>query len=355
MTHYQELITAAAHRVIASGWWIHGPECVRFEQAFAEYIGVRHAVGVANGTDAIELALKAVGIQAGDRVATVANAGMYSTAALLAIGARPFFMDVDCNTHCVSLDAVMQATQAGAKAMVVTHLYGQAAPDIASIASYCAQNKVLLVEDCAQAHGARIHGKRVGSFGDAAAFSFYPTKNLGALGDGGAVVTNDSAVEDQLRLLRQYGWTSKYKVVLAGSRNSRLDEIQAAILYELLPHLDEANERRRTIANAYHRGIQHPAIQTPKQAEEDYVAHLYVLRCGERDALRDYLHAHKVATDIHYPILDYRQPIFGNQFDAICLKNSEQLSQEILTIPCYPEMRDQDVAYIITTINGWMV
>lgn len=353
MTRYQELITNAAQRVITSGWWILGPECKRFEQAFADYIGVNHCVGVANGTEALELALKALGIKTNDLVATVANAGMYTTSSVLTIGARPFFMDVDPNTFCVTLDEVRRAVQAGAKAIVITHLYGQAVPELLSITQYCAQNNVRLVEDCAQAHGARINGKTVGSFSDIATFSFYPTKNLGALGDGGAIVTNHEELANQLRLLSQYGWTSKYRVEIAGARNSRLDEMQAAILYELLPFLDEANARRQAIANIYDANIKHPLIKTPRLNGESYVAHLYVIRSSRRDELRHYLHKFKIASEIHYPIPDHRQPVFGNQFCTIELKNSEELSQEILTLPCYPEMSTQELDSIITTINGW--
>ncbi|MBA2656664.1 MAG: DegT/DnrJ/EryC1/StrS family aminotransferase [Tatlockia sp.] len=352
---YKDLIHRAAYRVIDSGWWILGPECKEFEQLFAAYIGTAHCVGVANGTDAIELALKAIGIRAGDLVATVANAGMYTSSSLLAIGALPFFMDVDPETSCVTLNEVMRAVKAGVKAVVVTHLYGQAVPEIAEISQFCKKSKVFLLEDCAQAHGATIHGKRVGSFGDAASFSFYPTKNLGALGDGGAVVTSNAETAEQLSMLRQYGWTAKYKVELAGARNSRLDEIQAAILSELLPYLDESNERRRVIANYYNAKIKHPYIVCPSFSGLDYVAHLYVIRSPKRNELREHLRHFDIASEVHYPIPDYRQPIFANQFAEICLKNTEALSQQILTLPCYPEMSDKNVEQVISVINSWQL
>ncbi|MBA3537282.1 MAG: DegT/DnrJ/EryC1/StrS family aminotransferase [Tatlockia sp.] len=353
MLQHKELITAATNRVITSGWWILGPECNYFEQSFSAFLGVNHCVGVANGTDAIELALKAMNISPGDRVATVANAGMYTTSSLLAIGAIPLFMDVDCNNYCVTLEEVMRAFTAGVKSIVATHLYGQAIPEIAQIAQFCAENNIGLLEDCAQAHGAEINNKRVGSFGDAATFSFYPTKNLGALGDGGAVVTNNAEIAEHLRLLRQYGWSTKYKVELAGARNSRLDEIQAAILSDFLPHLDESNLRRREIAARYSQYIRHSQIQVPAKGSSDYVAHLYVIRVSERDALRAHLHHLNIASEVHYPIPDYRQPLFKDRFSNIHLKCTEQLSKETLTIPCYPEMNNDEVDQVIEAINGW--
>ncbi len=355
MAQYQTLIQAATNRVIASGWWILGPECKRFEQSFAEYIGVKHCIGVANGTDAIELALKAMGIKSGDLVATVANAGMYTTSSLLAIGAIPFFMDVDPKNHCVTLAEVMRAVDTGVKAVVVTHLYGQAVPEIQQIAQTCLEKNIPLLEDCAQAHGAIIAGKKVGSFGNAATFSFYPTKNLGALGDGGAVVTDNSHIAEQTRLLSQYGWTAKYKVEIPGARNSRLDEMQAAILAELLPFLDATNARRREIATQYNEGIQQAQITVPGKQSEDYVAHLYVIKTKQRDDLREHLRTHQIASDIHYPIPDYRQPVFGSRFADTHLKYTEELSAQILTLPCYPEMSNQEVAHVIQAVNGWQV
>lgn len=354
IAQHQEQIQTATQRVIASGWWILGPECKRFEQSFSAYLGVNACIGVANGTDALELALKAMNLRAEDSVATVANAGMYTCTALEAIGATPFFMDVDPQHHCVTLAEVKRAVEAGVKAVVVTHLYGQAVPEITEISQYCSKSKVSLLEDCAQAHGAAIQGQKLGSFGDAATFSFYPTKNLGALGDGGAVVTNNDQIAEQVRLLSQYGWTAKYKVEIAGARNSRLDEIQAAILSEFLPYLDANNQRRREIAARYSQFINHPYLEMPPKGGEDYVAHLYVIRVSHhRDALREHLRFCNIASEIHYPIPDYQQPVFGNRFSKIHLEATEQLSGQILTLPCYPEMSNEQVDKIIAAVNGW--
>lgn len=349
----EEAIMAATNRVIASGWLVLGPEVKRFEAAFAKYLGAVHCISLANGTDAIELALRAMGVEAGDRVATVANAGMYTTTAMLAIGAEPFFLDVDLATRNTTLSEVERAIAEGVKVVVVTHLYGLATPEIQEIARRCAQNGVRLLEDCAQAHGAIIDGKRAGTFGDASCFSFYPTKNLGALGDGGAVVTNSAEIAQRVSCLRQYGWTDKYRVEFAGARNSRLDEIQAAILLAFLPHLDAANARRREIATQYSTKIKHANVSLPDPMGAEYVGHLYVLRSARRDSLRSHLRALDIASDVHYPVPDHRQPVFGERFAQIKLANTEQLASEILTLPCYPEMTDAQVDEVIAGINSW--
>ncbi|MFC1701366.1 DegT/DnrJ/EryC1/StrS family aminotransferase [Pseudomonadota bacterium] len=352
---HETQIRLCIDRVLASGWLVLGPEVKHFEQLFASYLDINHCVGLANGTDALELSLRAMGVTRGDCVATVANAGMYTTTALSAIGAEPFFMDVDPDTKGATLAEVIRAVDSVVKAVVVTHLFGQAIPDIEQISEYCSINEIPLLEDCAQAHGARVNGRCVGTFGDAASFSFYPTKNLGALGDGGAVVTQNADLAKMVISLRQYGWTEKYKVEVAGARNSRLDELQAAILSGLLPSLDESNERRRDIAARYSSLIKHPHITVPKVSGADYVAHLYVIRCKQRDSLREHLRAHGIASDVHYPVPDYRQPVFGKKFADTSLPNTEVLVSEILTLPCYPELSVKQVDLIIAAVNGWGV
>ncbi|MDF3054214.1 MAG: Glutamine--scyllo-inositol transaminase [Gammaproteobacteria bacterium] len=346
-------IQNAFDRVMKSGWLILGPEVKQFEAAFADYIGTKHCVTLANGTDAIELALKAMGVKSGDRVATVANAGMYTTTALLAIGAEPYYLDVDLTTRNTTLSEVNRAIAAGVKAVVITHLYGLATPEIHQIAQHCQQHNISLLEDCAQAHGALVNGQRVGTFGDAASFSFYPTKNLGALGDGGAIVTNSAQIAEKVSQLRQYGWTSKYHVEVANARNSRLDELQAAILLAFLPQLDTANARRREIATQYNDCIQHPNVIAPRWENTEFVGHLYVIRSMHRDNLRAHLKDAGIGSDIHYPIPDYQQPVFGQRFTSLKLENTERLAAEVLTLPCYPEMTDTQVAQVATAINDW--
>lgn len=340
-------------KVLSSGWVILGPEVKNFEDAFAGYLNAKHCITVANGTDAIELALKSFGINKSDTVATVSNAGAYTTNAILSIGAIPFFLDVDYETFNTTINEVYRAIKAGVKAVVATHLYGLAIQEIDEIAKLCSKNKVYLLEDCAQSHGAKVNNKFTGTFGDAAAFSFYPTKNLGALGDGGAVVTNNTEISTKVRGLRQYGWTTKYRIEIPGARNSRLDEIQAAFLQIFLPSLDLMNQKRRQIANRYSKEITNTAIVTPKNITESYVAHLYVIKTEKRNLLKDYLKSNEIASDIHYPIPDHRQPFFGTQYKDLTLKNTEELSGIILSLPCYPEMPEKDVEKVISTVNEW--
>ena len=353
LLNYQAEIREVVDRITRSGWLILGTEVESFERAFAAFLGANHCVGVANGTDAIELALKALGVEPGNLVGTVANAGMYTTTAVLAIGAKPKFMDVDPTSHGVTEDHVSLAIESGCRAVVVTHLYGLGLPRIAEIARFCEARGVPLVEDCAQAHGAIVNGKRVGTFGDAASFSFYPTKNLGALGDGGAVITQDPAIAQKIKRLRQYGWAGKYQVEMPGGRNSRLDEMQAGFLSVFLRDLDTSNERRRAIAERYRTGIRHDDVQLPPQRGVEYVAHLYVIRSKHRDALRSHLLNGGINSEVHYPTPDHRQPLMGASFEDVCLPNTEQLAQEVLTLPCYAEMTDEQVDHVIATINEW--
>lgn len=349
------IIDTAIRRVVERGWFVLGPEVAEFERQFASYVGVAKCVSLANGTDALELALRAVGVVAGDKVATVANAGMYTTTALVAINANPFFMDVDANTCVLTLAECERAIVAGVKAIVVTHLYGRAVPDLLAIAELCKNYNIPLVEDCAQAHGAKLNGKMVGSFGDIACFSFYPTKNLGALGDGGAVATNKNELAETVARLRQYGWSSKYEVTLGHASNSRLDEMQAAILLEFLPLLNDWNNRRREIASLYSRLIVHPAIRLPQFIGEEYVAHLYIVQTQHPEKLREHLKINGIASDVHYPIPDYRQPVFGNTYSDIQLKNTDILAKHVLTLPCYPELTDEQVHQVAEAVNSWQI
>lgn len=349
----EEKLLQAVHNVLKSGMIVLGPEVKAFEAEFAKYVGVTHCISMANGTDSLELSLKALGVEKNDKVGTVANAGMYTTTAVLAAGATPVFMDVDFKTRNATLDSVKTAISAGAKVIVVTHLYGQGVKDIEQIADYCKKHNVGLIEDCAQAHGAIINGKMVGSFGDVASFSFYPTKNLGALGDGGAVVTNSDTLADTLRRLRQYGWSTKYHVDLKNSRNSRLDEIQAAILRVFLPQLDQDNQKRRDIAAYYLKNIKNEHIVMPQMIDESYVAHLFVVQCQNRESLKAHLFEKHIYTDIHYPVPDHRQSIISSEFTDVTLANTEKLSNEVITLPCYPEMTLEQLETIVEGVNSW--
>jgi aminotransferase EvaB len=342
----------AALRVVDSGWYALGPEVEQFEKQFATYCGTAHAIGVANGTDALELALRAVGVGVGDEVLNVANAGFYTSTAILAIGATPVYVDILNSTLLMDPHAAAAAISDKTRAIVVTHLFGQLT-DMAPFIALAQQHKLPLVEDCAQSHGAEHNGQRAGSFGDIAAFSFFPTKNLGALGDGGAVTTSRDELATQVRRLRQYGWSSKYTVEITGARNSRLDELQAALLSVKLPHLDTWNRKRRDIAARYAAGIRHPQLRLPTIEHRDHVAHLYVVRSADRDSLRTHLQQQGIASDIHYPILDYQQPAVAARYAGVSLPVSERCMQEILTLPCYPELTMDEVDTVADCINRW--
>ncbi|WP_405085618.1 DegT/DnrJ/EryC1/StrS family aminotransferase [Microbispora sp. NBC_01389] len=349
-------VSASVGRVLGSGRYVLGEECEFFEKEFAEFCGTAHCVGVANGTDAIELGLRALGVRPGGRVATVANAGPYTTTALTALGARPVFVDVDHETRLMDLAHLKQVLDEQVlDAVVVTHLFGllhdmETALDLADRAG------VPVFEDCAQAHGARRDGRRAGSSGAAASFSFFPTKNLGALGDGGAVVTGSAEVAERVRRLRQYGWEPKYRVAAAGGRNSRLDEMQAAVLRARLPLLDGWNRRRREIAARYSREIRGARVTCPPVYGEEFAAHLYVVVSDDREALRTHLARASILTDVHYPVADHRQPVPGRAGDRdlpVALPVTDALTASVLTLPCFPELTDEEVTRVISAVDAW--
>lgn len=354
--HTQSLQTnlkAAVFRVIESGWFVLGTEVSAFEKEFAEYCGTSHCISLANGTDALELALRALDIGAGKMVLTAANAGMYSSVGILAAGATPLYADISPHTQLLDVAEVKHLLdQQRVDAIIVTHLYGLLA-DIEEIVQLAQSRGIPVVEDCAQSHGAQRLGNKAGSFGDIACFSFYPTKNLGALGDGGAIVTSRQDLADRVKQFRQYGWGSKYSVTLAGGRNSRLDEMQAAILRVKLPLLDQWNTRRREIATRYSKGVTNPRIIAQKIHGKEYVAHLYVIRTAERELLKQYLAEADIPSDVHYPVPDYRQPAYAGLFPNVCLTATERACAEVLTLPCFPEMTDQEVDTIIARLNSW--
>jgi aminotransferase EvaB len=343
-------LAAALARVLESNHFVLGREVVQFEHEFAQYVGVPHCISVANGTDALELALRALGVGAGRQVACVANAGFYSATAIHLAGASPLYVEVDAATLTMSPDALEAVLRDRPAAVIVTHLYGQLAA-IERIAAMCRAAGVPLIEDCAQSHGARRGGRQAGSFGDVACFSFYPTKNLGALGDGGAVLAADADLAGRLKSLRQYGWSRKYEVAMLGARNSRLDELQAAVLREKLPHLDRQNAQRRAVAARYNEAFAGLPLQLPPSLGEDYVAHLYVLRTPRRDELREHLQGRGVATDVHYPIPDHRQPAFQGRFDAFALPVSEAACATAVSLPCFPGLADADVQHVAHSVR----
>jgi len=348
-------VDAAIARVLNSGWFILGGECAAFEAEFAEAFGYGGSVGVANGTDALTLALRALGIGPGDRVATVSHTAVATVAAIEMAGAVPVLVDVDDET--LTMDPAelhgALATTAGIRAVVVVHLYGQPA-DLGALAPICREFGVRLVEDCAQAHGATIGGVYVGGHGDAAAFSFYPTKNLGAFGDGGAVAARDPAVLERVRALRQYGWVKRYVSEIAGV-NSRLDELQAAILRVRLPELAADNERRRTIAASYDQGLRSEALRLPYRSEDSrHVFHQYVIRVADRDRVAARLKAVGVGVNIHYPEPVHLQAAYRGRLACgpSGLANSEAAARSVLSLPMYPELADADIERVIRALRA---
>ncbi len=349
----REVLAGALLGVLDGGWFVLGPQVERFEHAFAASCGVSHCIGVGNGSDALALALRALGVGPGDAVATVANAGYYASAAILACAATPRYADVEPARLLLDPAELDRVLAQRPKALVATHLYGQLA-DIETIAARCRAAGVALVEDCAQAHGARRGGRVAGAFGDIGCYSFYPTKNLGALGDGGALVTADGALAARLRALRQYGWSGKYQVDLPGGCNSRLDELQAAVLNAELPLLDSRNARRREIGRRYLDGLRHPAVTPLARGADDDVFHLFVVRCARRDDLRAHLAAHGVQSEVHYPIADHRQHGRTHPGASPALPQTERACTEVLSLPCHPALTDAEVDHVVAACNAFV-
>ena len=352
-------VRAAIDRVLASGRYILGPEVEAFEREFAAWLGATACVTVANGTDAVELALRGVGLRAGDGVVLPANTVSATIAAVIAAGGVPVFCDVDPATMNLSpakLRELLRSPRgAGVRALVPVHLYGHpcAMVELATIAE---AHGLLVVEDCAQAHGAAIGLRKVGTWGHAAAFSFYPTKNLAALGDGGAVVTGDPAIADRLRALRQYGWQERYVSAGDGGRNSRLDEIQAAVLRVRLQHLDAENLRRRQLAALYAAELAGSGIVLPPQPNgETPVFHQYAVRTPGRERLRLWLEARGIVAQALYPVPLHRQPAFArwapNEMGA--LAECERCCTEVLSLPVHPALTEDEVRVVARAVREW--
>jgi dTDP-4-amino-4,6-dideoxygalactose transaminase len=348
----REELDAAIAGVLGGGWFVLGPPLEEFERAFAAYCGAREAVGVANGTDAITIALQALGIGPGDEVITAANTCVPTVAGIEATGAAPVLADVDPRTHTLDPGRLHEALGEKTRAIVPVHLYGQCA-DMGPIVDVARAHGLKVVEDAAQAHGAAYRGRRTGTLGDAAAFSFYPTKNLGALGDGGAVVTDDPEVADQARLLRAYGERERYRSLRPGW-NSRLDTLQAAILSTKLSHLDAWTERRREIAARYLAALSDTPLGLPVEGEDRrHVYHLFVVTVADRDAFRDALDGAGVQTLVHYPRPIHHQPAYerlGGGGDR--LRECERLSAQVVSLPLFPELEEREVEAVITAVRG---
>jgi dTDP-4-amino-4,6-dideoxygalactose transaminase len=346
-------VRAAIDRVIARGWFVLGPEVDAFEAEFAAASGAAAAVGVGNGTDAIALILRGLGIGPGDEVITTPLSAAYTALAVIMTGARPVFADIDPERYTLDPAQVTRAITPRTKAILPVHLYGQAA-DMASLAAVASSHDLTIVEDACQAHLATCEGQPVGTVGIAGAFSFYPTKNLGAFGDGGAIVTNDAALADRLRRLRNGGQTDRYHHLETGV-NSRLDELQAAILRARLSSLADWTAYRRMLAAEYRRALTGvTGITLPREFDSGHVYHLFVIRCPRREALQAWLATRGIQTLIHYPVPIPRQPALAASHPAPC-PIADLVCAEILSLPLSPAVTVDQIQFIASAIAEWSV
>ena len=357
---YKDVLNHAAVSVVESGWYIRGHYCERFEHAFAEYCGVKYAVGVGNGLDALSLMLRSsmeLGrLHEGDEILVPSNTFIATVLAVSAVGLKPVLVEPAVNSCDMDPKLLEKACGARTRAILVVHLYGRLC-DMDEICEFANAHDLLVFEDCAQAHGARlVDGRSAGTFGSAAAFSFYPTKNLGALGDAGMVLTNDADVASRVRALGNYGseikYVNKYKGV-----NSRLDEMQAALLLAKLPHLDESNDRRREIASRYCAEIKNPKVLLPEipQAPSEHVWHVFVIRLkneADRNELQKFLSTRGIETLIHYPIPPHQQEAYAHDFSGE-YPIAETMAKTVLSIPMSPVMTDEEVSEVIGAINDF--
>ena len=349
---HQSAIQSAADRVLKSGWYILGHEVESFERKFAQYCQTKHCVGVANGLEALTLVLQAWNFPTGSEVIIASNAYIASVLSITHAGLIPVLVEPDPQTYLLDPNRIEKAITARTRAILPVHLYGRCCA-MEPINALAQRYDLKVLEDAAQAHGAVYHTGRAGNLGDAAGWSFYPTKNLGALGDAGAITTSDDTLAERLRALRNYGSTQKYKADYVGY-NSRLDELQAAVLSAKLPALEAENDRRRILAQRYLRGIRNPAVRLPPADQSDQdVWHLFVIQHPDRDDLRAYLHERGIGTEVHYPISPARQPAYASiAYPSFPI--SEQLHREVLSLPLNPMVMETEIDYVIDAINEFV-
>lgn len=352
---YEPQLSEAVNRVIQSGWYILGNEVKNFEKAFADYCGCSHCIGTGNGLDALTiifLAYKELGtMQDGDEVIVPANTYIASILSILQAGLRPVLCEPDWESCNIDPEKIEELITPRTKAIMAVHLYGRCA-DIPKIEKIAKRHSLKVIEDSAQAHGATIGGKRTGNLGDAAGFSFYPGKNLGALGDGGAITTNDKELANTARAIANYGSQKKYVNIYKGV-NSRLDEIQAAILSVKLQQLDADNEKRRSIAERYNAGICNPLIKTPMlENKEEHVFHIYPIFCKQKERLQKHLQECGIETLIHYPIPPHRQEAM-KEYNSFSFPITERIHNEELSLPCNPVMSNEDIDAVIDAVNSF--
>jgi dTDP-4-amino-4,6-dideoxygalactose transaminase len=350
----REAMLVAVRRVLESGWYVLGTEVVEFEKQWAITCGAAYGVGVGNGMDAIEIALRALDIGPGDEVITTPMTAFATVLAIFRAGATPVLADIDFRTGLLSIESAKRCLTGRTRALVLVHLYGQIRA-MDEWQCFCREHGLAFIEDCAQAHLAAWQGKGAGSFGHAGAYSFYPTKNLGAAGDGGMLVSNDATVAKRAGQLRNYGQESRYHHPVLGM-NSRLDEVHAAMLKERLLYLPEFTQRRREIAHAYNTEIRNPHICLPAPPEEPdaHVYHLYAVTCKCRNELQKHLEANQVQSLIHYPIpIHHQEPCRTVARDPAGLPSSEQHAERCLSLPCHPQMTDADIQSVIRAANAF--
>lgn len=347
---YESEINAAISGVLDSGWYILGNEVRSFEQEFASYIGAAHGIGVGSGTEALHMALSACGIGRGDEVITVSHTAVATVAAIELTGAAPVMVDIDPEFYTIDPEKIESAITSHTKAIIPVHIYGHPA-DMDSIVEIAEKHNLKVIEDCAQAHGATYKGKRVGSIGGIGCFSFYPTKNLGALGDGGMVVTNNKKFAEKAMLLREYGWAERYVSHIPGW-NTRLDELQAAVLRVKLRCLNADNAARACLATMYNQLLADTDLMLPvEHPGTNHVYHLYVIRTKSRDELRAFLKEQEVGTLVHYPVPVHLQPAYrGRLPGGEDLLETERAAREVLSLPMYPELAEFDVKAVAEAI-----
>lgn len=344
----------AFKKVLDKNVYIQGEECAAFEKEFADYCGAKYCIGVATGLDALYLILRALDIKAGDEVIVPSNTFIATALAVSYAGAKPIFVEPDINTYNIAPELIEEKITDKTKAIIAVHLQGRAA-DMDAINKIAKKHGLYVIEDAAQAHGAKYKGKKVGTFGIAAGFSFYPGKNLGALGDGGCVTTDNEEIAKKVRAIANYGSDYKYHHIYKGT-NSRLDELQAALLRVKLPLLDKWNNERRKIAEKYFNGIKHPHIILPPVTEKDYehIYHVFVIRCDERDALEKYLAEKGIGTVKHYPTPMHLQGAYADLgLKKGDLPVAEKISETVLSLPMYYGMTDKQINYVIDAVNSF--
>jgi dTDP-4-amino-4,6-dideoxygalactose transaminase len=355
--HHQREIDESLHRTLAQGHYILGGEVRAFEQEFAAFVGTKHAIGVANGTDSIEVILRALDFGKNARVAVPSHTAVASISAIARAGATPVFIDVEPDTFTMCADSLEQTIQTtageGLKAVLAVHLYGHPA-DMTRLQALCEKHNLAIIEDCAQCHGAVHHGKQVGSMGRAASFSFYPTKNLGAIGDGGGITTNDDELAERMRWIRQYGWKDRYISAIEGV-NSRLDELQAAILRVKLRSLSASNARRRELAAIYTKLLADSTVMPPaRRSACEHVYHLYVVRSRQRDALMKHLIAQGIPAALHYPAAVHQQPAYAPITRlSNPLPNTDALVPEILSLPLHPYLGNEAIEFTAQKVRDF--